>query len=213
LRGDCHRRDLVIDTAAFIRERLSLQPVAGLPDIRLYTGHAGSRLSQLDTGEAPYWAYTWAGGAVLARHLATHPEVVTGRTVLDLGSGSGLVAIAAAEAGAARVLATDLDMFARAATAINAAENGVAVTVLEAGDAADVALVLAGDVFYGADVAQQSIRTLDAFRARGIAVLVGDPGRRDLPLHLLDEIARYDVADFGTAQGTPVSAAVYTYRA
>lgn len=201
-----------IDPASFIRERLLPQPAPGFPGIRLYTGHAGSRLSQLDTGAAPYWAYVWAGGTVLARHLAAHPETVAGRRVLDLGSGSGLVAIAAAQAGAAAVYATDLDPYARAATALNAGENGVAVTVIDAADA-DVDLILAGDVFYGSDVAALSIRQLDAFRARGIDVLVGDPGRRDLPLHLLIELARYEVADFGTAHTTMTSAAVYSYRA
>lgn len=201
-----------IDPAAFIRERLLLQPAPGFADIRLYTGHAGSRLSQLDTGEAPYWAYAWAGGAVLARHVVTHPGTVAGRRVLDLGSGSGLVGIAAAKAGAALVLATDLDPFARAATALNAAENGVAITVLETPDAAEVDLVLAGDVFYNPDVAAQTTALLDAFRERGIDVLVGDPGRRDLPLQLLTPIARYEVADFGTGAAS-APAAVYAYRA
>lgn len=200
-----------IDPENFIRERLLLQPAPGFPDIRLYTGHAGSRLSQLDTGEAPYWAYVWAGGAVLARHLAAHPEAVAGRRVLDLGSGSGLVAIAAARAGATTVFATDLDPFARAATALNAAENGVDITVLEAPDTAEVDLILAGDVFYNPHVATQTVTLLDSFRARGIDVLVGDPGRRDLPLHLLTEIARYDVPDFGTGS-TSAPATVYTYR-
>src|SRR5688572_24432631 len=178
-----------IDPANFIHERLLLQPAPGFPDIRLYTGHAGSRLSQLDTGEAPYWAYVWAGGAVLARHLAAHPEAVAGRRVLDLGSGSGLVAIAAARAGAATAYATDLDPFARAATALNAAENGVDITVLETPGTTGIDLILAGDVFYNPDVAVETITLLDGFRARGIDVLVGDPGRRDLPLHLLTEIA------------------------
>ena len=201
-----------IDPATFIRERLLLQPAPGFPDIRLYTGHAGSRLSQLDTGEAPYWAYVWAGGAVLARHLAAHPEAVAGRRVLDLGSGSGLVAIAAARAGAATVYATDLDPFARAATVLNAAENDVEVTVLETAETTDIDLILAGDVFYNPDVAAHTIALLDSFRARDIEVLVGDPGRRDLPLHLLERIAGYDVPDFGTASTATTSAAVYAYR-
>jgi predicted nicotinamide N-methyase len=139
---------------------------------------------------------------------------VRGRSVLDFGCGSGLVAIAAAEAGATPVSATDLDAFARAATALNAAANAAVVTVLDP-DAPlpHIDLVLAGDVFYNADVAALSITQLDRFRARGIAVLVGDPGRRDLPRHLLTELARYEVAEFGSGRSEATTSAVYRYRA
>ncbi len=186
-----------------------MQDAPGLSGIRLYAGHAGSRLSQLDTGAAPYWAYLWSGGAVLARHVLARPETVAGRDVLDFGSGSGVVAIAAARAGAAAVYALDADPFACAATALNAAENGVSVHVVHAAPPVD--LVLAGDVFYAAEVAERSVAALDAFRDAGCEVLVGDPGRRDLPFPLLTELARYEVAEFGAA-GATVPAAVYAYR-
>jgi predicted nicotinamide N-methyase len=186
-----------------------VQDVPGLAGIRLYAGHAGSRLSQLDTGEAPYWAYLWSGGAVLARHVLAQPQLVTGKRVLDFGSGSGVVAIAAAKAGATAVHALDTDPFARAATALNAAENGVSVHVADMAPPVD--LILAGDVFYNSDVAASSMAALDAFHADGAEILVGDPGRHDLPLHLLTELARYEVPEFGTS-GAAVTAAIYAYR-
>jgi len=184
--------------------------VPGLDGISLWLGHAGSRLSQLDTGEPPYWAYCWAGGMALAQHLASRPEVVAGRAVLDFGCGSGLVAVAAAKAGASRVIATDLDPYARAATAVNAEHNGVPVEVLS-GPLPPVDLVLVGDVFYSADVASTAIMALDDFRAAGIPVLVGDPLRRDLPLDRLQELARYSVRDVGSS-GSDATGAVFAYR-
>lgn len=147
---------------------------------------------------------------MLARHLAEHPETVAGRTVLDLGSGCGIVAIAAARAGAAKVYATDHDRYAIAATELNAAANDVAVEVIAGLDPLpQVDLVLAGDVFYDARPARQSAALLDRFLAAGIPVLVGDPGRRHLPRARLAEIAAYDVPEFG---GGSVPAAVYTWQ-
>ena len=178
----------------------------------LHAPHPGSGLRRLEseTHSAPYWAYVWSGGAVLARHLAERPEVVAGRTMLDLGSGCGIVAIAAARAGAAKVCATDLDRYALAATALNAAANGVDVTMLADLDPLpQVDLVLAGDVFYDARTARQSIPLLDRFQAAGIRVLVGDPGRKHLPLARLEQLAAYDVPEFG---GATVPAAVYAWR-
>jgi len=95
----------------------------------------------------PFWAYPWAGGIALARYLLDHRDEVAGRVVLDVAAGSGLVAIAAALAGAARVVASDIDPLAVAAIGLNAAANGVRVTVargdLLAGDAGRA--VLAGE--------------------------------------------------------------------
>jgi predicted nicotinamide N-methyase len=179
----------------------------------LYTPHPGSGLRRLEeeTRAAPYWAYVWSGGAVLARHIAGHPATVAGRTVLDLGSGCGIVAIAAARGGASMVYATDLDRYALAATALNAAANAVAVELLASLDPLPpVDLVLAGDVFYDARPGRLSIALLDRFQTAGIDVMVGDPGRKHLPLARLTPLAAYDVPEFG---GATVPAAVYAWRA
>ena len=152
-------------------------------------------------GEAsPFWAAAWVGGQGLARYVLDTPGLVAGRTVLDLGAGSGLVAIAAALAGAQRVLASDVDPYALAVMPLNAAANGVAV-VEPVGDVLDddlpeVEVVLAGDVFYDLRMADRVRPWLFTAWARGAAVLVGDPGRSQLP-DGLREVAGYDVPDSG----------------
>ncbi len=204
------------DPAEFIRANLWLEPAPGFPDIRLYTAHPGSGLRRLEEqhGAAPYWAYLWSGGAVLARYVLDNPGVVAGRTALDLGCGSGIVAIAAARSGAASVLAFDIDRYALASTALNAEANGVAVTVVPALDPLPpVELILAGDVFYDARTARRTITLLDGFRAAGIDVLVGDPGRKHLPLCALTKLAAYDVPEFGAGRAATIPATVYAYRA
>ncbi|WP_337956260.1 class I SAM-dependent methyltransferase [Devosia sp. ZB163] len=183
----------------------------------LYSAHPGSGLRRLEeqgwSRAAPYWAYIWSGGAVLARHLAEHPDAVAGRTVLDLGCGGGIVAIAAARAGARKVYAADIDRFARAATELNAAANEVAVEILPDLDPLPpIDLILAGDVFYDAGAARRSTTQLDSFRAAGIEVLVGDPGRAHLPTDRLVELAAYDVPEFGAGPASTTPAAVYAYR-
>ncbi len=204
--------NLTMNLRAFILDNLTLAPAPAVPEIRLYRAHPASGLSRLDKGDAaaPYWAYGWAGGTVLARHVLDHPETVAGRRVLDLGCGSGLVAIAAARAGARHVTATDLDPHALAATQINAEANDVTVEVAsDVATSPDVDIVLAGDVFYTDDVAARSLAFLDACAAAGIHVLVGDPGRTFLPFDRLERIAEYAVPDFG--QGEPAKAWVFAF--
>lgn len=191
--------------SAFIVEHLRLDPVPSLPDIRLYTAHSGSRLSQLASDAvdppAPYWAYQWAGGLALAQHFRAHPELVSGRTVLDLGAGSGLVAIVAAKLGAS-ASAAEIDPHGRAAIALNAAANEVAVPLIDVDLAATpprVDLIAAGDVFYNPDVAAIMLPFLRACVSLGIDVLIGDPARRDLPVTALIPLASYAVADVGDA--------------
>ncbi|WP_208697610.1 MULTISPECIES: methyltransferase [unclassified Mesorhizobium] len=199
-----------LDPAEFIRANLRLAPVRALPEIQLYTPHPGSGLRRLvgphdDLDEAepqpPYWAYAWAGGAVLARHILNHPQSVAGRRVLDLGAGSGLVGIAAAKAGAAEVIAAEIDRNGVAAIGLNAAANGVEIAIVDrdltTGPPPAVELVLAGDVFYSSEVARRVIPFLDRCLASGLEVLVGDPRRNDLPLSRLRLIAEYEVPDFG----------------
>ena len=178
--------------------------VPGIPEIRLHTATPVSRLRTLSgTTEAepgaPYWAYRWAGGLALARYVLDHPEVAAGRRVLDLGAGSGLVAIAAAKAGAARVQAAEVDAHAIAALHLNAAENDVAIQVvgtdMTGGAAPDVDTVLVGDLFYDLILAARVTMFLDRCRSAGIAVLIGDPWRTYLPCSRLVEVARYDVSE------------------
>jgi FkbM family methyltransferase len=196
------------DTAAFIRENLPVLPVPGIAEIRLHKAVPSSRVGRLAAGGeeasgAPYWAHHWAGGLALARHVLDHPDVVAGRRVLDLGAGSGLVAIAAAKAGAAQVIAAEPDRHALAALALNAALNDVRLDIRAADVAAldvpDVDKVLVGDLFYSDELAEAVTAFLDRCLDRGIDAMDGDPWRRPLPLARLDEIARYEVAETGGA--------------
>lgn len=172
--------------------------------MRLYLAHPGSGLGRLAV--TPYWAFCWAGGMALARHVTAHPGVVAGRRVLDFGAGGGLVAIAAARAGAREVTAVENDPYGRAAIALNAELNGVPVRVMDREPEADI--VLAGDVFYAPEVAARSVTVLEGLAARGARVLVGDPGRRDLPVGRLSKIAGYEVPD---ADGRTVTGGVYAF--
>ena len=204
------------DPSAEIARRLRFAPVPGLHGISLYQAHPGSRLSRLAerSGAAPYWAFAWAGGLVLARYLADRPGLVRGHHVADLGTGSGLVAIAAAHAGAASVTAVDLDPMAVDAARLNAAGNGVAITVRArdalAGPPPEADTILAGDLFYDAALAVRSLAFLEACATAGRTVLVGDPGRRDLPRDRLQVAFEAEVPDF-KRRGT-VPAAVYRLR-
>lgn len=201
-------------TEDFIRTRLVSEPLAFRPDISLYRArpHSGLHRFLADEGHEdtpPYWAYAWAGGAALALHLRDHPELVSGRAVLDFGAGSGLVGIAAALAGAARVTAFEPDAIGRVAAGLNAEANGVELGVV-ATPPTEVDIVLAGDVFYDAAVAALSLPALDDYAASGATVLVGDPFRRDLPLERLDLVADYAVPDMGS--GAAVRAGVFALR-
>jgi predicted nicotinamide N-methyase len=150
--------------------------------------------------EPPFWAAAWPGGQALARYVLDHPEVVAGRTVLDLGAGSGLVAVAAALAGAAQVIASEVDPYGWAAIAVNAAENGTGPFVVR-GDLLDTApdagldVVLAGDVCYDRAMTERVLPFLGTAWLGGATVLLGDPGRPYLPREGLLPVATYDVPD------------------
>jgi predicted nicotinamide N-methyase len=194
------------DPTAFIQARLPVVAVPGVPEVRLHKAVPSSRLATLAEADeagfgSPYWAYHWAGGLALARHVLDHPASVAGLRVLDLGAGGGLVAIAAAKAGAAAVIAAEVDCYAVAALRLNLTLNGVAATVVEAdltdGAAPAVEVVLVGDLFYDETLAARVTAFLDRCRAAGIAVLIGDPWRAFLPEERLRLVARYPVAETG----------------
>ena len=141
----------------------------------------------------PYWAFAWAGGQALARYILDNPVIVAGKRVLDIGSGSGLVGIAAAKAGAATVLAADIDAFACAAIALNAAANGVTLTVTaqdRIGAPAPFDVILVGDLFYERPLAERLLAWLAPLPA---LVLLGDPGRSYFPKSGVEKRAAYQV--------------------
>ncbi len=180
----------------------TLLPVPLAPEISLHLADGGVGLFD-GTGGAfssdvppPFWLFVWAGGQALARHVLDHPEIVRGRSVVDVASGSGVAAIAAARAGASRVTALDVDPLAAAAAARNAAANDVTVDTR----AADVAeldvpadVILAGDVFYTRTVAERMTTRLRRAGREGTRILVGDPGRGYFPERLFTRVAEYVV--------------------
>jgi len=204
----------------FIQQNLSLQPAPSVPEVLLHIAHSGSRLRRLlgrDSEMPPYWAYHWAGGTVLARHVLDRPETVAGRRVLDLGTGSGLVGIAAMKSGAGYVAAVDIDPIAVIAAELNAAANGVTIDVTCADILGDpppkVDIVLVGDLFYDASLASRVMAFLTACRDAGINVMIGDPGRATLPRNELELLAEHPVADFGDGRdAAQTMSGVFTLR-
>ena len=186
-------------------DRLPLEPVSAIPEIRLHQAGSTSGLSRLPSENTPYWAYVWAGGAALARYILDHPQTVADKCVLDLGTGSGLVAIAAAMAGAREATGADIDPFALKALSLNAAANGVGVAGLlmdaETPEPIAADVVMAGDLFYQRDLADRVIGRLDRCRLAGADVLIGDPWRAGLPVSRLRLLADYAVPDFGDGRG------------
>jgi predicted nicotinamide N-methyase len=190
--------------AAFIRANTAIATPPLVPEIRLHLAteitpiwQASEDLLARANVPPPFWAFPWAGGQALARYVLDHRAIVAGRRVLDFGAGSGLVAIAAALAGAADVVAAEIDDFAAAAIALNAALNGVAVAVETAdligtqGDPS--AVVLVGDMCYEQPLADRLTAWLRTLARDGVTVLLGDPGRSYVPTSGLTALARYAV--------------------
>ena len=191
------------DRRAFILANTAPIAPPHVPEIVLHLADEAHDLWHLTEEELqaqglppPFWAFAWAGGQGLARHLLDHPETVRGRSVLDFATGSGLVAIAAAMAGASTVEAADIDPFCAAAVALNAEANGVTIDFTPA-DLIGVDhgwdIVLAGDVFYDREFAGRATGWFDALARRGAVVLAGDPGRAYLPRERLTMLAEYQV--------------------
>jgi predicted nicotinamide N-methyase len=193
-----------MDPTLFIQRNTAITAPPLVPEIRLHLAtqmtpiwHATEETLARGAVPPPYWAFAWAGGQALARYLLDHPETVRGREVLDIGSGSGIVAIAAAKAGASRVVAAEIDHFAAAAIALNTALNGVTVRI-ETRDLLDRAaagwgVALAGDICYEEPMSSRAMTLLRRIAARGRLALLGDPGRSYLPRSGLIERARYTV--------------------
>jgi predicted nicotinamide N-methyase len=188
---------------AFIRANTTLSAPPHVPEIRLHLADEAHDLWKKTEEELaeiglppPFWAFAWAGGQGLARHILDRPALMKGKRVLDFATGSGLVAIAARMAGAGKVIAADIDPFSRAASALNAAANAVEFAFTGEdfiGTDAGWDIVLAGDVFYDRELAGRLTPWFAALRRRGAEVLVGDPGRSYLPRDRLEALAVYQV--------------------
>jgi predicted nicotinamide N-methyase len=202
-----HNASMTPDRKAFIRANTRLKPVPLVREISLHVADEAVPIWQKTEEELdrmglppPYWAFAWAGGQALARHVLDNAHIVTGRRVLDLAAGSGLVAIAAARAGAAPVIAADIDAFAEAAIALNAEANDVYIEIVVQ-DLLDRAaapeprydVILVGDLFYERDTATRALGFLDRHKGTGARVLIGDPGRTYLPKERLTRLAEYSV--------------------
>jgi predicted nicotinamide N-methyase len=195
----------ISDPQSFIRANTRIRPVPLVAEISLYLADEAVPLWQKteeqlneDGLPPPFWAFAWAGGQALARYVLDHADCVRGKRVLDLASGSGLVAIAAMKAGAREVTAADIDIFALEAIRLNAHENEVALTCLDddllAGRSRQSwETVLAGDIFYEADTAERALAFVTKQAALGATILIGDPGRSYLPKERLEKLAEYSV--------------------
>jgi predicted nicotinamide N-methyase len=210
----------ITDLAGFIRAQTRLAAPPLIPEIALWLSQAEPTVLWEHLEQAsgrsdlppPFWAYPWAGGIALARYLLDHPDQVAGQAVLDLASGSGLVAIVAARLGAAEVTASDIDPVAITAIGLNAEVNGATLTVcttdLLATPPADqtcphTSLVLAGDAFYERRMAHHALGFLRRRREAGARVLIGDPGRAYLPPGL-KALASYPVPAWAGLEDTEI---------
>jgi len=204
---------MIPDRKAFIRANTRLKPVPHVPEISLHVAEESVPIWQKTEEELdamglppPYWAFAWAGGQALARYVLDHPAEVAGQRVLDLAAGSGLVAIAAAKAGAAPVIAADIDAFTEPAIALNAEVNAVYIEIITRDLLPEIDLldrpapvvprydvILVGDLFYERDTAARALAFLERNAAAGARVLIGDPGRTYLPKQRLTRLAEYSV--------------------
>jgi predicted nicotinamide N-methyase len=185
---------------AFIRTNAALVAPPLVPELNLYLATEVVPLWRATEEELaqqgvppPYWAFAWAGGQALARYILDNPGIVAGKRVLDIGAGSGMVGLAAMKSGAKAVLAADIDHFACAAIALNAAANALDITISQddlIGLPGDWDVILVGDLFYERPLAERLLAWLtpkDSF------VLLGDPGRNYFPKDGIEKLATYNV--------------------
>jgi len=188
----------------FVLANTKLLPVPLVPEIKLHLAEESLPIWQKIEAELearnippPYWAFAWAGGQALARYVLDHASLVAGRHVLDLGSGSGLAAIAAAKARAAAVDAAEIDALALAAITLNAEANGVTVMTIArdlfAAAQGPAEVLLVGDLFYEKALAERTLAYCEQAQAHQALVLVGDPQRSYFPRHRFEPLAEYAV--------------------
>jgi predicted nicotinamide N-methyase len=191
------------DFRRFILENTSIQSPPHVPEIKLHLADEAHELwhrtedeLQASGLEPPFWAFAWAGGQGLARHVLDHPDCVKSKTVLDFATGSGLVAVAAHMSGAARVLAADIDPFSADAVSLNAGLNDCSLEHMAnnlVGQDQGWDVILAGDVFYDRALAELLLPWFNALSARGADILIGDPGRAYLPKDRLAKLSEHQV--------------------
>jgi predicted nicotinamide N-methyase len=192
------------DPADFIRRNTALHEPPLIPEIRLHLASEIVPIWQMTEEELqenglppPFWAFAWAGGQALSRYILDNPDVVSGKNVLDFGSGSGLIGIAAKMAGARSVLCADIDVFAEQANILNAAENQTSLTAttedLVGGENRGWQVILVGDMCYEGPLAARIEAWLRRLVSEGVEVLIGDPGRTYLPKSGLEKLVSYAV--------------------
>ena len=197
---------LPADPEAFIRANTALERPAMVPEFRLWLAseyvpiwQATEDWLEQQNVDPPYWAFCWPGGQAIARYLLDNPDTVRDRRVLDFAAGSGVSSMAAAWAGAASVVANDIDLLSLVAARLNAAANGLTVALSaddwlahpESAPPADV--VIAGDVCYEREMSARALAWLRGHAEAGRLVLLGDPGRNYFSAQGLEELARYDI--------------------
>jgi predicted nicotinamide N-methyase len=185
-----------------VRQYTALSAARLVPDIKLHLAteitplwQASEAFLQAYNVPPPFWAFAWPGSEALAHYVTLHPALVAGKKVLDFAAGSGLAGIACAKAGASLVEAAEIDPFAAAAIALNAAENQCDVTVLlddVVGSPCRWDVLLCGDVCYEAPMARHIMPWLRRCAAQAV-VLMADPGRKYAPSQGGTPLARYEV--------------------
>ncbi|NRG16884.1 methyltransferase [Rhizobiales bacterium] len=192
------------DRKSFIKAETAILPVPNAPEIRLHLADEAMALWEKTEEELgalglppPFWAFAWAGGQALARYILDNPDIVAGKRVFDFAAGSGLVGIAAAKAGAAKVTASEIDDYAIAAIELNGELNGIRLETTFAdvtqGDIPEADVMFCGDVFYEKPMAERVVAFLDRLLKRGVPVYIGDPGRSYLPKERLVGLATYEI--------------------
>lgn len=218
------RSPRISNAVEFIRRETRVKHVPHAQEIQLHLADEAMDLWQRTEDELgdiglppPFWAFAWAGGQALARHILDHNDLVAGKSVLDFACGSGLVGIASMLSGAKSCHAVDVDAFAIEAGKLNAALNKVNIFLeqidLTASPAPDADIVFCGDVFYDKNMAESVLDLLDQFLNNGVPVLIGDPGRSYLPTDRLEHVATYSVPIVGALEDAEIKqTSVYRFR-
>jgi predicted nicotinamide N-methyase len=197
---------LPADPEGFIRANTALEAPAMVPEFKLWLAseyvpiwQATESWLEEQNVDPPYWAFCWPGGQAIARYLLDNPGEVHGRRVIDFAAGSGVSAMAAVRAGAASVVANDIDALSLVAARLNAEANGLSLEVSSADWLAapegcpEADVIIAGDVCYEREMSAQALAWLRGHARRGRLVLLGDPGRNYFSAQGLEERARYEI--------------------